>query len=79
MRGGGALTLSLLTVILASVGGVVSVGICILLCVQVAGPSRVDVINMLMEAVEVTGVSLTSTNLERQSGALVWYLLSIQR
>ena len=36
-----------------------------------AGPSGVDVINMLMEAVEVTGVFLTSTNHEKQSAALL--------
>ena len=72
VRGGGALTLSVFNVDLTSVGGVVSVGVSVLLWVQVAGPSRVDVTTMLMEALEVTGVSLTSTNHERQSTALFW-------
>ena len=58
-------------VILTSVDGVVSVGVCVLLWVQVAGLSRVDVTNMLKEAVEVIGVSLTSINHERQSAALL--------
>ena len=64
--------LSVFDVVLTSVGGLVSVGICILLLVWAAGPSGVDVTNMLMEAVEVTGVFLTSTNCERQSAALLW-------
>ena len=71
MRGAGAFTLSVFDVVLTSVGGVVSVGVCVLLWVQVAGPSGVDVSNMLMEAVVVTGVSLTSTNHERQSATLL--------
>ena len=37
-----------------------------------AGPSRVHVTTMLMEALEVTGVSLISTNCERHSAALLW-------
>ena len=43
-----------------------------LLQVWVAGLSRVDVTNMLMEVMEVTGVPLTSINHERQSAALLW-------
>ena len=62
MRGGGALTLSVMDVDLTSVGGVVSVGVHVLLWVQVEGPSRLDVTTMLMELLKVTGVSLTSTN-----------------
>ena len=62
MKGGGALTLSVYDVDLT---------ISVLLQVWVAGPSRVDVTTMLMEALEVTGVSLTSTNCERQSAALL--------
>ena len=58
-------------VVVTSVGGVVSVGLCVLLQVQVAGPSGVDVTNMLMEAVEITRVSLTSTNCERHLAALL--------
>ena len=37
-----------------------------------AGPSRVNVTTMLMEVLEVNVVSLTSTNHERQSSALLW-------
>ena len=39
--------------------------------VWVAGPSGVDVINILIEAVGVAGVSSTSSNHERQSAALL--------
>ena len=56
---------------LKSVSGVVSVGVHVSLWVWVAGPSRVDVTTMLMESLEVTGVSLTSTNCDRQSAALL--------
>ena len=38
----------------------------------VAGLPVVDVTNILIEAVEVTGVSLTPTNHDRQSAALLW-------
>ena len=62
MRGGGAFTLS---VVDASVGSVVLVGLCVLLQVWVAGPSGVVVTNMWIETVEVAGVFLTSTNHER--------------
>ena len=48
-----------------------SVGVCVLLWVWLAGPSGVDVSNMLVEAAEITGVSLTSTNCKRQSAALL--------
>ena len=64
MRGGGALTLSVFDVDLTSVGGMLSVGVCVLLQVWVAGPSRVDATTMLMEAVEVTRVFLTSIDHE---------------
>ena len=55
--------------------GVLSVGVVlavlnVLLQVQMAGPSGVDVINMLIEAVGVSGVSMLSTNNERQSADL---------
>ena len=43
-------------VVVGSVGGVVSVGLHVLLQVQVAGQSRVDVNSMLVEAVGVVGV-----------------------
>ena len=49
----------------------VSVGVSVLLWVQVARPSGADITTKLMEALEVTGVSLTSTNHERQSVALL--------
>ena len=39
---------------------------------QVAGQSGVDVTNILIKAVGIAGVSLTSTNCERQSAALLW-------
>ena len=71
MRGGGALTLSVFIVDLTSIGGAVSVGLGVILWVWVAGPSRLDVTIMVMEAVEVTGVSLTSTNHGRQSAVLL--------
>ena len=71
VRGGGAFTFSVFNVFLTSVGGVVSVGVCLLLWVWVAGSSVMDVTNMLMEAVKITGLSLTSTNHGRQSAALV--------
>ena len=72
MGDGDAFTLSVFDMVLTSVGGVVCVWVHVLLWVWVAGPSRVDVTNMLMEAMDVTGVSLTSTNHERQSVALLW-------
>ena len=50
--------------------GVVSVGLHVLLQVWVAGPSGVDVTNILIEAVEVAEDFLTSTKDERQSAAL---------
>ena len=65
MRGGDAFTLTVVDIAEGSVGGVVSVGLCLLLWVQVAGPSGVDVPKMLIEAVGFPGVSLTSTNHER--------------
>ena len=69
IRGGGALTLSVFDVDLTSAGGVVSVGIHVSL--WVAGPSRVDVTTMLMEVLEVTGMSSTSTNFETVSCLVV--------
>ena len=71
MRGGGALTLSVFGMVLTSVGGVVSVGVSVLLQVQVVGLSGFDVTNILIEAVVVTGESLTSANHERQSAAFL--------
>ena len=71
MRVGGAFTLSVVDVVVTFVGGMVSVGLHVLLWVQLAGPSGVDVTNMLIEAVVVPGVSLISTNHERQSAALL--------
>ena len=72
MRGGGTFTLSVVDVGLTSVGSMVSIGLCVLLEVQVAGPSGLDVTNMLIESVGVAGVSLTSTNHERQSATFLW-------
>ena len=74
MIGGGSLTLSVFNVYvdLTSAGGVAPVGVNVLLCMQVAGPSEVDVTTMLIGALEVPGVSLTSTNHDRQSSALLW-------
>ena len=63
--------MSVFDVVLTSVDGVITVGVCVLLWVWVAGPSEVDVTNMLMETLEVTGVSLTCTNHQRQSAALL--------
>ena len=71
MRDGGALTLSVFDVDLTFVAGVVSVGVSVLQQVWVAGPSRVDVTTMLVEALQVVTVSLTSTNCERHSAALL--------
>ena len=72
MIGGGTFPLSVFNMVLISAGGVVSIGLCVLLWVWVAETSGVDVTNMLMEALEVTGVFLTSTNHESQSAALLW-------
>ena len=71
IRGRGAFTLSVVNVVLTSVGGVVSIGLCVLLLMRVTGPSGVDVANMLIEAVEATAVSLISNNHERQSAGLL--------
>ena len=73
VRGGGALTALGFDVDLGltSAAGVASVGVSVLLQVQVAGPSRVDVTTMLMEVLEVTGVSLTPTNCDKQPAALL--------
>ena len=56
--------------------GIVSVGVvlavlCVLLQVWVAEPLGVDVTNILIKAVGVAGVSLTSTIHERQAAALL--------
>ena len=61
----------MINVDLTYVDGMVSVGVSVLLWVWMVGPSRVDVNTMLMEALEGTGVSLTSTNHDRQSAALL--------
>ena len=66
-----SIDLSLVDVVIGSVGAVVSAVLHFLLCVQVAGPSGVDVTNMLIEPVGVAGVSLTSTNHDKQSAALL--------
>ena len=71
VRGGGAFTLSLVDVVVVSVGGLVLAVLHVLLWVQVAVPSGVDVTSMLIETVGIAGVSLTSTNHERQSAALL--------
>ena len=71
MRGGDTLTLSVVDEVVTSVGGVVLVGLDVLLWVQVTGPSGVYVINMLIETVGIARVSLTSSNHERQSAALL--------
>ena len=49
-----------------------SVDVSIMLQVWLAGPYGLDVPTMLMGALETTGMSLTSTNHARQSGALLW-------
>ena len=56
---------------LISAGGVVSVGVSVLMWVWVAEPSGVDVTTMLMEVLEITRVSLTSTNCDKQSASLL--------
>ena len=72
VRGGGAFNLSLVDVVVGSVGAVVLAVLHILLWVWVAGPSGVDMTIMLIDAVGIAGVSLTSTNHDRQSAALLW-------
>ena len=72
VRCGGPFTLSVVDAVVGSVGGVVSVWLPVLLQVWVVGPSWVDVTRMLIEAVGFVGLSLTSTNSERQSAALLW-------
>ena len=71
VRVGDGFTLSLVDVVLAFVGVALAV-LHVLLWMQVAGPSGVDVPNILIEAVGVVGVSLTSTNHEKQSAVLLW-------
>ena len=68
MKGEGAFTLS---VVDASVGSVVSVGLCVLLWMWEAAPSGVVVTKMQIEAMEVAVVHLTSTNQGRQSSGLL--------
>ena len=70
--GGDAFFQSVFDVVLTFVGGMVSAGVYVLLWVWVAGQSGVDVTKMLMEAVEATELSLTSTNHEMQSAPLLW-------
>ena len=71
VRGGGAFILSLVDVVVGSVSSVVLAVLCVLLWAGVAGPSGADVTNMLIKAVGVAGVSMTFTNHERQSAALL--------
>ena len=70
VKDGGVFTMSLVDAVVGSASSVLAV-LYILLWVQVAGPSEIDVTNILIEAVGIAGVSLTSTNLERQPTALV--------
>ena len=77
MRLGDVFTLSLVNVGVVYVD-VVSAVLHVLLWVWVEGPSEVDVTNIKIKAVGVAGVSLTSTNLERQSAALLQALISTQ-
>ena len=70
VRVGGIFTLSLVDVGIGSAGMVLLV-LHVLMWVWVAGPSGVDVTKILIGVVGVAGVSLTSTNHERQSAALL--------
>ena len=56
MRGGGTFIVSLVDAVVGSAGVELAV-LQILLQVWMAGPSRVDVTNILIEAVGITGVS----------------------
>ena len=71
VRGRGTFAVSLVDEVVGSAGVVLAV-LCIFLWVWVAGASGVDVTNILIKAVGIDGVSLTSTNCKRQSAALVW-------
>ena len=62
-------TLSLVDAFVGSVSDVILAVLHVLL--QVAGPSEVDVTNVLIKAAGVAGVSVTSNNCERQSAALL--------
>ena len=62
--------MSLVHVVVGSVGAVILAVLHVLLWIQVAGPSEEDVTHILIEAVGASRVSLTSTNHERQSAAL---------
>ena len=62
--------MSLIDAVVVSAGLVLAV-LLVLLWMWVAGPSRVDVSNMLIKAVGNNGESLIFTNLERQSSALL--------
>ena len=70
VRVGSVFTLSLVDVGIVSVG-VVSAMLCVLMLVWVAVSSGIDVTSILIEAVGVAGVSMTFTNCERQSAALL--------
>ena len=70
MRGGGAFTLPLVDVVKGS-AVVVSAVLHVLLWVWMAGQSGIGVTNILINAVWVAGVSLTSTNHERKSTAFL--------
>ena len=63
-------TMSLVDAVVGSPGVELAV-LCILLWVQVAGRSWVDVTTILIKVVGIAGVSLTSTNHDRQSAALL--------
>ena len=71
VRVGGAFTLSLVDESVESAGEVLAV-ICVLLQLQVVGQSGKDITNILIKGVRVAGVSLTFTNCEAQSVALLW-------
>ena len=79
IRGRGAFTLSVFHMVLTSVGGMISVGVSVLLWVWVAGPSGVDITNILMESVEATGVSLTLPIVRGSQLPCCGHLISIQR
>ena len=70
MRGSGAFTLSLVDVVIGYAGVILAV-LFVLLWVWVAGPSGVDVTNILIKAVGVAWISLKSANHERQPAALM--------
>ena len=70
VRGEGVSTMALAIAVVGSAGVVLAL-LHVLLWVWVAGQSRVDVTNIIIEAVLIAWVSLTSTNHERQSAVLL--------